>query len=343
MLNASTHLGLRRGRAARAVASAVAMSALVLSQLSIADAATSKAPTLAALKSAIAASVKITTTPDLTKTLPVLTKMTDLDATLAPIRSACYADSSNTNLPANPAATCAYGDTKAKRIILLTGDSQAGMWLPAINAIGKSLLWKVVFLAKPGCAPWGNPNPSSYDIIGPVTVGVCNQFNANIAAWAVKNKPKVVLFDGRGYALAPATVPDQVTLQGEIATTAATYKADGSKVILLSPIPRFAPPLTNYSPTTCLTVVTPITNCEFAPSKFIPQVELAAETAEAQAKAISLAVVTPLLCTSAHCALFVKTGTTVHLVFFDQSHINSTYSVFISSALSSILKPLLPA
>jgi hypothetical protein len=315
----------------------------VASQLTLAGATVSKPPTLSALKTAIAASVKITTTPDLTKTLPVLTQMTDLDATLAPIRYYCYADSGSTSLPSNPGTACAYGDTKASRTILLTGDSQAGMWLPALNAIGKSLSWKVVFLAKPGCAPWGNPNPASFDIIGPVTVGVCNQYNANIQAWAAKNKPKVVLLDGKGYALSPATVPDQTTLQGEIASTAATYKADGSKTIILSPIPRFAPPLTNNSPGTCLTIVTPITNCEFAPSKFIPQVELAAETAEAQAKAISLAVVTPLMCTSAHCALFVKTSSTVHLVFFDQSHINSTYSVFVSTALASILKPLLPA
>ncbi len=338
----STTATLRR-RSLRGLASVLAVGALVAGELSVAGATVSKPPTLVALKSAIAASVKITKTPDLTKTTPLLTKMTVLDATLAPIRFSCYADSSITTVPSNAGTFCAYGDTKAKRTILLTGDSQAGMWLPALNAIGKSMLWKIVFLAKPGCAPWGNPNPSSYDIIGPVTVGVCNTFNANIQAWAVKNKPKVVLLDGKGYALAPATVPDVATLEGEIATTAATYKVGGSKVIVLSPIPRFLPSLTVNSPSTCLELVNPITNCEFAPNKFIPQSELTAESAEAAAKAISLAVVTPLLCTSAHCALFVKTSTSVHLVFYDTSHINSTYAVFISSALATILKPLLPA
>jgi hypothetical protein len=339
---ASKSAGLRR-RSVRLVASLLTVGTLITAELTVAGAVVAKPPSLSVLKTAISASVKITKTPDLNTTLPRLTQMTVFDATLAPIRFPCYADSSITTVPSNAATFCAYGDLKARRTILLTGDSQAGMWLPALNAIGKTMLWKVVFLAKPGCAPWGNPNPSSFDIIGPVTVGVCNVFNANIQAWAQKNKPQVVLLDGKGYALAPATLPDVATLKSEITTAAATYKAAGSKVIVLSPIPRFLPSLTVNSPGTCLELVTPITNCEFAPSKFIPQGELTAEKAAATAKVISLAVVTPLMCTSAHCALFVKTGTSIHLVFFDQSHINSTYSVFISTALGTILKPLLPA
>ena len=49
----------------------------------------------------------------------------------------------------NPA--CEYGDTSAKKVIVLYGDSHAAQWLPSLDLIGKSRHFKIVSLTKSAC------------------------------------------------------------------------------------------------------------------------------------------------------------------------------------------------
>jgi peptidoglycan/LPS O-acetylase OafA/YrhL len=51
---------------------------------------------------------------------------------------------------------CAYGDPSASTVVAVVGDSHAGHWLPALDALGKSEHFKLVPVIKVGC--------SSYDV-----------------------------------------------------------------------------------------------------------------------------------------------------------------------------------
>lgn len=46
---------------------------------------------------------------------------------------------------------CVFGDRKAKRTIVLYGDSHAGMWFQALDGIASRQHWKLVLLFKNGC------------------------------------------------------------------------------------------------------------------------------------------------------------------------------------------------
>ena len=48
-------------------------------------------------------------------------------------------------------APCVFGDTSAKRTMVLYGDSHAAMWFTAVNAIAKHDAWKLVILSKGAC------------------------------------------------------------------------------------------------------------------------------------------------------------------------------------------------
>ena len=51
----------------------------------------------------------------------------------------------------NATAPCIFGDTNARTVVALLGDSHAEHWLPAVDAIGREKHWKVFAMVKPGC------------------------------------------------------------------------------------------------------------------------------------------------------------------------------------------------
>ncbi|MBO0843366.1 MAG: acyltransferase, partial [Nocardioides sp.] len=61
----------------------------------------------------------------------------------------CYAGYGTTAIP-----SCELGDPDADRTLAVVGDSHAGMWLPAFDALGKQRHLKVVPVVKLGCAAY---------------------------------------------------------------------------------------------------------------------------------------------------------------------------------------------
>jgi peptidoglycan/LPS O-acetylase OafA/YrhL len=49
---------------------------------------------------------------------------------------------------------CDYGDTTSTTVVAVVGDSHAGHWLPALDALGKSEHFKLVPVVKVGCSPY---------------------------------------------------------------------------------------------------------------------------------------------------------------------------------------------
>lgn len=92
----------------------------------------------------VAASAAITTLPrDITPSLE--TANGDFGWLLSAPRE-CLVDADVVEPPG-----CFFGDPVGSRTMVLLGDSHAGQWLPAFDAVGKRLGWKVELMAKAGC------------------------------------------------------------------------------------------------------------------------------------------------------------------------------------------------
>ncbi len=308
--------------------------------------ATSDLPTLDQIVSDVAHSVQLTAAPNPAALVPPLTSMTSADATLAPIRQGCYASSAATApVPNNALSTCAYGDTAATRFLLLTGDSQAAMWLPAANEMGTRLHWKVVFLAMRECAPWNSPNAAHFVLYRNVTEDVCRTRNSAVATWATNNSPAAVLFVGRGYPKGydidrPANLG---VLEAEMNDTVTSYAPSRAKLIVIGPIPRYDTATTPYRPTDCLDGATTFVHCQLSSTALLPRVEIQADTFEVNAGHLHYAKVYPLICSDTTCTTVVRDGANYHVVYFDGAHINQYFSTWVGQGFSQILSKLLPA
>ena len=123
----------------------------------------------------VAAAARITTLPkDLTP--PLADAARDGGELLAKTQTGCNANSQPVTVPA-----CIWGDRAGSRTLVLLGDSHARMWLPAFDAIGKRLHWKVVLLAKSSCPP---PYTDFYNsrlrrLIPRVTVGTATRLHGS--------------------------------------------------------------------------------------------------------------------------------------------------------------------
>ncbi len=331
---------------ARAGAAIALVAATIISTATVALATTSSPPpSFKTLTIWVGVATKINTMPATTD--PAVTSINPLtDASLSPQRAGCWVNGNNVAVPATAATQCAYGDLSATRTILLTGDSQAGMWLPSLDAFGTANAWKIVYLAMRECAPWGDPNKPNFILFKNVTVANCNQRNTNVVNWAIAQKPTAILLSGRGYPTGYNIDlnPPVATLETEMTKALTSMKSvTGSKVIILGPIPRYTSVSTGFSPTACLDFAKPFTACHLSPTRLMPANEVIAERYEVSHNHAVVANLEPLLCTTTLCTIVVKDSAgDVHVVYADGAHIDVKFGQWIYRAVGTILQPLLP-
>lgn len=295
-------------------------------------------PTLAQLEADIASSVQLSAGPNIKTSIPPLLSMTPVDMSIVPMDPACYSDSVK-SVPSNFATRCAWGSKTATRTIFLFGDSQAAQWVPALNALGADLGWKIIMLGLSQCSPWVDPQKVYYT---GTSLAACDKFRNEEFKAINKMHPAIVIPDGLELDYGKGNYATQSQFLGELQTMATALKPSGAKLVFLSPIPGFYPDFTNETPSTCLTAhAGNIGTCLYSPTQMISYELLTGFKAIAASTNGAVANLTPLFCTTAKCALFVKAGNADHLVFFNDYHINRWYSQWISQALETILTPLL--
>ena len=287
----------------------------------------------------------MTKAPDLTTTIPpVLSMATPAAPEGRRIPAACYPNTPAARPPAGAATTCAWGDRTAKRVVVLTGDSQAAMWLSALSVAGQTLHFKLVMLAEPGCAPWGSPNPAGFVIFSNVTVANCDAWHHAVVAASAALHPALVIMAGRAY---PHGADQDVTaplgdFEARASSAVAAYKAAGLKVALFSAFPSYNSHRTpGLTPAYCLAYVTPITTCELSPATMLDPTSTVGLRAVAASEHVALVNVTAMFCSKSRCAIFVRASGVSHLVYFDPVHMNHWYSNWIGDALASKLTSLI--
>jgi hypothetical protein len=318
--------------------------AALLAPVVTASAASSERPTLRELESELAASAAIKNAPPPNSLIPALTT-NPAAVTLSPMPKACYGSwpvSAPQPIPTNAATTCAWGDTSAKRSIFLMGDSQAAMWLPAFNALGRDLGWKIYFLGKPSCAPWISTSNYNNDGSNVSSNKACKKFVHNEINFVNSVHPNVVIPVG----LDIPTKTNVVTLadqQSAVLKTLQALKPSGAKILLLG---GFSYVLTYDgvpTPQDCLTIhSTDLPACEVIPSQAETYPALSALESAAVVDKIDVVPTLKLFCAKGLCPIFVKAPSGDHLIYFDAFHMINQYSTWISRALETLIQPDLP-
>jgi len=271
-------------------------------------------PTTAQVLAAVAAAVNVTTLP---KQPPKI----------AMDRAGCEAV-----FTAKTSPMCVYGDPKAARTIVLYGDSHDRMWIPAFNAMGRQLHWKVVQLTKSHC-----PVPNFFmwqEVLGrPYTE--CTVFHTFALDQIRALHPNIVVLSSM-WLNTSLTVNGKPTKQGldaawsqGLATMIAKIKPLAGKVIVLGDI---AYPKVSGDP--CLAAhQDDVRPCNTLRVHAVYAAHNAMEQRVARQAGVSYVDTIPWFCTATVCPSVIG-GLSVH---WDAVHVASNYALWLSNALATAI------
>ncbi len=289
-------------------------------------------PTLSQLTALITNSLAKSTLPNLSTSVPPGSRIHSPVFNKIPL--ACFNPDKTVGVPANITTRCRFGDRYVKRRIILFGDDTAAMWLPAMSLVAAELHWKLYFIGKPGCSPWG--------LSANAGTAACRKFIRQEVAFINTQHVRYVMPMGTKVKWHHTHNASLKELSSEIMATIMAVKPSRSHVVLFNVIPQFNPGFTERAPLSCFARRGDLRTCEAV----IHNVALNSTAAialpmVARAQKIPLIATTPLFCYSSRCALYLQTPAGNILVFSDRSHMGGWYALYISRALEEILKPVL--
>jgi peptidoglycan/LPS O-acetylase OafA/YrhL len=306
-------------------------------------------PALAQLRREVAAGLRLRQLP--ASVDPALSPLLPITAFGIPrMIEDCNSSTYVTNVP-----LCSFGDVHSRTTVVLYGNSQAQMWAPALDLLGRELHFRLVPIAKPACGTFVD---SGY--IGPNgrVSPVCGQF----VHWAVRkmislHPSEIVVATTPGLILRPGANPNQLQANGRLPAssimsptperTAADFQrlvADlapsGAGIALLGAIPlTYVHPVAGQTPTGCLlanqrdvqrcTVVEPTTTNNFWSRSFALA---SADTG------VALVNPDPLLCEDGRCPPLIADV----IVRFDQLHLTGPFVRYAARALGELMVGDLP-
>jgi peptidoglycan/LPS O-acetylase OafA/YrhL len=87
-----------------------------------------------------------------TSSLPgLVVPLSKIQATEFPSTNGCLVSDTAASATGTRPTSCTWGDTRSKTVLVLYGDSQAAMWLPTFDLLGKQHHWKVELYARAAC------------------------------------------------------------------------------------------------------------------------------------------------------------------------------------------------
>jgi hypothetical protein len=213
----------------------------------------------------------------------------------------------------------------------VTGDSEADMWIPTLDAWGRAEHWKIARLVDFGCVPWTvRPN-----YLSPANVN-CGRFEAMVAAWVREHRPQIVfpvglLFDSQGgwVDISGAKVAQAIERMTD------AWKPSGARVLVPQNIPWFY----NYGyPQDCLAAYPKaVERCNDDPrSKVVSEGMADGMSIAAKAGLIEIVPTERLFCTSAVCPVLVGPW----IVYADEHHFARTWANHIERAFGALFDPV---
>jgi len=301
------------------IALGAAVAAVALGVAGVASAAAPSPGTAAQVKALVAAAPGISKlAANLTPKLADAAK--DSPFSRAPGLYSCV--TGGTTLPA-----CVFGDTAAKRTIVLYGDSHAYMWFPALDAIAKARRYRLVALLSFGC-PVADISIAKVIGTGPNTV--CPGFRRNMIARIDAARPALVVMSEEFYAesaTGSANTPAQWTTALE--STFSQLHSATTHVALIGNV------VTVPGPLDCLAAhPTSVQSCSRPASGPVQAAQRASEKAAAAASKVRYVDEIPWTCSSV-CTAIVGNM----IVYGSAGHLTATYDTYLTRVLAAALAP----
>jgi hypothetical protein len=98
-----------------------------------------------------AITVKLPTAAEVEQAVAVGVGNKELPSQPPDIRNPGWQDHCEALREETSSSVCIHGDTNGTHLVVVYGDSHAGMWIPSFDAIGKQIHWKVAQLSKQAC------------------------------------------------------------------------------------------------------------------------------------------------------------------------------------------------
>ena len=233
----------------------------------------------------------------------------------------CYADWEDVAVK-----LCPLGDRRASRTVVVHGDSQAGMLLPALHLVGASNGFRVIGLVKLGCAPYAVDQWA----FGERYVA-CDEFRDWARDRIRKIAPDVLVLGARGM-LAINTVdgePDEQAWSAGVETTLDQVVAEAGKVVVVSGVGAIA-----VSPTTCLSdPSSDLTSCS-SPEDERSLVANELTRAAATDRGLTYVDLTSLACQRHRCPLVAERT----VLYRDASHLSMTWMRRVAWELTALME-----
>jgi hypothetical protein len=228
---------------------------------------------------------------------------------------------------------CIFGAPGASKTMVLVGDSHAGMWFGAVNAIATTAHWRLVFLEKAGCPI---PDMAFWNSDTNVPYPQCTAWHSYVIARIKKLHPNLLIATSADYS--PRDGNDKpVSSQEWTAAMARTIRLASSpntKAVIIGDIPYPSQDESN-----CLALhMQAVAACSTPRTAAVLSGPESSNEAAATAVHALYVNVVPWICSTV-CTPIVGHN----LVYENQYHITRTYSDFLTGALSSQLSPLLKA
>lgn len=226
---------------------------------------------------------------------------------------------------------CYFGDVQGTRTLVLYGDSHAVMWMPAFDAIGKRLHWRIALLGKFACSA---PDLSYYDGEGNRHNSECDAWHPYAMARAKALKPDVIVFSSE-YATPYSDKSheiDPASWQAGLVKTLAQAASPTTKLVVLGDIPY----LTQSGPDCLAAHGNQVQACSTDPAKAVYGSHIEAEKAAAAQGGATYVPVLPWFCGQT-CPAVIGS----YEVYSDRFHVTQTYVDYLSGALQGALAPLL--
>lgn len=121
-------------------------------------------------------------------------------------RPAYVPEGCNTDLNGVEVGVCHAGDPEGEVLIAVTGDSHAGQWITALDAIGQREGWEIVMMIKSSCPPVTGVDVRRSGQAGPYWQ--CTEYNTEVERQLVELSPDVVLMSSAQYGVGDEVVAD---------------------------------------------------------------------------------------------------------------------------------------
>lgn len=222
---------------------------------------------------------------------------------------------------------CEGGDPEGGLTVALLGDSHAGMWVTALDEIGRDRGWRVISLSKSSCPPTlGMRVPRAGQASG---YEQCHRYQENVEEVLAEHRPDLVLLSSAAYSVDPGVMAEALAARVD------ALAAEGMPAALIRDVPR--PP---FDVPDCL-VAHPdkVRECAFDRQESLDRAGTGHDELTALRPALPVVDLNDAICPAQTCSPVV--GGVV--VWRDTNHLSATYVHSLRALLEAQLTPIVRA